>query len=253
MQTNLYGHRGARGEKPENTLEGFFHAQALGLTGVETDMALTADLVPVLHHDPALLDGHLIRHLKFADLPAEIPSLAQALRAIPEIEWLLEIKTFPNHPEQSYPPSLMVQQMLAVLGETSGISLRVLAFDWAVLRAVAAQAPWVPRVCLTAPKTAEARDIWWGPGFAGMSVPDAVAAASASGWAAFQGALSKPEVERARALGLEVFAWTVNEAEDFCRLAPLVDGVITDHPTRLLPWLAEPGRAPAPDHFKNGG
>jgi glycerophosphoryl diester phosphodiesterase len=252
MRTKLYGHRGARGEKPENTLEGFLHAQALGLAGVETDMALTADLVPVLHHNPALEDGRLIKHMKFADLPAEIPSLAQALHAVPGIEWLLEIKTFPDQPEQSYPPSLMVQQMLAVLGEVPGIALRVLAFDWAVLRALAAQAPWVRRVCLTAPKMAEAREIWWGPGFAGLSVPQAVAAANAHGWAAFQGTLSPAEAEQAQTLGLEVFAWTVNEAEDFYRLAPLVDGIVTDHPARLLPWMVEPGHDPAPDTSRNG-
>ena len=50
----LIGHRGARGLFPENTLEGFAAAAALGLDGIELDVALTADGVPVVCHDPVL-------------------------------------------------------------------------------------------------------------------------------------------------------------------------------------------------------
>ena len=50
----LIGHRGARGLFPENTLEGFAAAAALGLDGIELDVVLTADGVPVVCHDPAL-------------------------------------------------------------------------------------------------------------------------------------------------------------------------------------------------------
>lgn len=48
------GHRGCRGLRPENTLAGFQHAMALGVSGFEFDIAVTADGVPVLYHDPAL-------------------------------------------------------------------------------------------------------------------------------------------------------------------------------------------------------
>jgi glycerophosphoryl diester phosphodiesterase len=47
--------------------------------------------------------------------------------------------------------------------------------------------------------------------------------------------LKAEKIERAKALGLKVFAWTVNEATDFDRLAPLVDGIVTDYPSRYLP------------------
>jgi glycerophosphoryl diester phosphodiesterase len=98
----IYGHRGARGEAPENTIAGFTHALKTGVSGLETDIALTADLVAVLHHDPDLPDGRLIRHTNFAELQG-IPTLAAALAAFPHTHWLLEIKTFPAHPEKSYP------------------------------------------------------------------------------------------------------------------------------------------------------
>lgn len=51
---HISGHRGARGLWPENTLEGFAATFALGVTSVELDVALTADGIPVVMHDPAL-------------------------------------------------------------------------------------------------------------------------------------------------------------------------------------------------------
>jgi glycerophosphoryl diester phosphodiesterase len=51
---DLQGHRGARGLAPENTLAGFRKALEIGVTTLETDLALTADNVLVLTHDPRL-------------------------------------------------------------------------------------------------------------------------------------------------------------------------------------------------------
>lgn len=51
---DLQGHRGARGIAPENTLAGFRAALAIGVTTLETDLALTRDGVLVLSHDPRL-------------------------------------------------------------------------------------------------------------------------------------------------------------------------------------------------------
>ena len=51
---DLQGHRGARGLAPENTLTGFKTALDIGVTTLETDLALTRDHVLVLSHDPRL-------------------------------------------------------------------------------------------------------------------------------------------------------------------------------------------------------
>ncbi len=50
----IVGHRGARGEAPENTLPGFQRAVAAGVTEIELDIHLSADSVPVVIHDPTL-------------------------------------------------------------------------------------------------------------------------------------------------------------------------------------------------------
>jgi glycerophosphoryl diester phosphodiesterase len=51
---DLQGHRGARGLAPENTLAGFKTALGMGVTTLETDLALTRDHVLVLSHEPRL-------------------------------------------------------------------------------------------------------------------------------------------------------------------------------------------------------
>lgn len=49
---DLQGHRGARGLMPENTLPGFAAALAIGVTTLELDLAVTADSVVVVSHNP---------------------------------------------------------------------------------------------------------------------------------------------------------------------------------------------------------
>ena len=51
---DLHGHRGARGLFPENTLAGFAGALAIGVDALELDVAMTADDVVVVTHDPRL-------------------------------------------------------------------------------------------------------------------------------------------------------------------------------------------------------
>ena len=46
-----FAHRGARAHAPENTIEAFALALRLGATGLESDVWLTSDGVPVLDHD----------------------------------------------------------------------------------------------------------------------------------------------------------------------------------------------------------
>ncbi|KXS52255.1 MAG: glycerophosphoryl diester phosphodiesterase, partial [Marinobacter sp. T13-3] len=47
----VYGHRGAKGEAPENTLPAFNHAYRQGIRHFELDLVLSKDGIPVLVHD----------------------------------------------------------------------------------------------------------------------------------------------------------------------------------------------------------
>jgi glycerophosphoryl diester phosphodiesterase len=51
---DVQGHRGARGLLPENTMAGFRKAIELGVSTLETDVAVTRDDVVVISHDPDL-------------------------------------------------------------------------------------------------------------------------------------------------------------------------------------------------------
>lgn len=75
-----FAHRGARAHAPENTLEAFRLGLKLGATGLESDVWLTADGVPVLDHD-GVVGGRLRRRaigsMPRSALPSHIPSLAE--------------------------------------------------------------------------------------------------------------------------------------------------------------------------------
>jgi len=51
---DLQGHRGTRGLAPENTMAAYARAAAIGVTTIETDLAVTKDGVLVISHDPFL-------------------------------------------------------------------------------------------------------------------------------------------------------------------------------------------------------
>jgi glycerophosphoryl diester phosphodiesterase len=74
-----FAHRGARSERPENTLEAFARALELGANGLESDAWITADGHVALDHDGVIgrpWRRRPIASLAQADLPPHIPSLA---------------------------------------------------------------------------------------------------------------------------------------------------------------------------------
>ena len=74
----LFAHRGGCANAPENTLEAFSHSVALGVTGLESDVWLSADGIPVLSHDNKV--GSFGRRITISkslrsEIPEEILSL----------------------------------------------------------------------------------------------------------------------------------------------------------------------------------
>ncbi len=79
-QPIAFAHRGARAHAQENTLEAFALALRLGATGLESDVWLTADGIPVLDHDGVVRTGRTGRRRSLtsyrrSELPAHIPAL----------------------------------------------------------------------------------------------------------------------------------------------------------------------------------
>jgi glycerophosphoryl diester phosphodiesterase len=97
----ILSHRGSHVHAPENTLEAFKAAIALGIDGVETDIRLSADNLPILFHNRLAPDGREVSSLSRNELSSvvgySVPTLEEALR-LPlkdgrEVLWNLEIKT----------------------------------------------------------------------------------------------------------------------------------------------------------------
>jgi glycerophosphoryl diester phosphodiesterase len=79
----------------------------------------------------------------------------------------------------------------------------------------------------------------------GGSVPKLVKAAGCTGWSPFWRNVDAAGIAEAKALGLTVVPWTVNEVADMGRLIELgVDGLITDYPDRLRSVLVEQRQPP---------
>ncbi len=73
-----FAHRGARGDARENTVEAFRLALELGATGLESDVWLTADAVPVLDHDGVVrsrLRRRPMSELRRDQLPSHVMTL----------------------------------------------------------------------------------------------------------------------------------------------------------------------------------
>jgi glycerophosphoryl diester phosphodiesterase len=108
----IVGHRGARYEAPENTIEGFMHAQRNGCQHFELDIQLSADHELVVFHDSnlkrttgqrGLLSKFPYSYLKSLDAslsmpnwPSQcaIPTLQSVVNAVPHVShWQFEVKT----------------------------------------------------------------------------------------------------------------------------------------------------------------
>ena len=222
----MHGHRGARGARPENTLAAFVYAIGVGADGIEMDIAVTRDHVPVVSHDPWIAGGVPIRSLGWPELrerAPSVPSLAEVLALAPQGEFLfnIEVKSFPKDPDLAPTPGGF---SALVLDEIDRFGLRtrsmVQSFDFRVLRAMERLAPDIPRGALFDD---------------GEDFPEIAHAARAN--------IAVPEfhlvtAERVRAAhdaGLEVYTWTPNRMPEWRALMEAgVDAIITDDPAALL-------------------
>jgi len=131
----LISHRGEHDnvDVMENTLPAFDRARAAGVWGIECDVRWTADLVPVVCHDPSAqrVFGHpaAISALAFDELRAElplIPSLAEVIEATGgETHLMLELKAEP-FPDPGRQQDILAGTLAAL---TPGHHYHVLGLD----------------------------------------------------------------------------------------------------------------------------
>ncbi|HSO35846.1 MAG TPA: glycerophosphodiester phosphodiesterase [Labilithrix sp.] len=240
----VLGHRGGRGEgwPAENSLAAFARALDEGADGVELDVRLTADGVPVVFHDPQLprgasgAPGQPVQRVAAADLPAlaggaRIPRLVEALDVLRGRIVNVEIKSdvAPLSILGDVPDRLrLVRATAAAVKRVGGVEVVFSSFDPLVVASLAAIAPRLPRAILVGASTARAATAL------ALAMKPAVVAVH------LEQALCTPaRVERLARAGLRLAAWTVNDPARAAALVALgVSWIITDSPGAMVAALA---------------
>jgi glycerophosphoryl diester phosphodiesterase len=93
----VIAHRGYHAAAQENTLSAFEAAVIVGASGIETDVRISRDGVPVLIHDRVIASGQAVAELTRKEIEQAvgygIPTLDEALEYFPGVLWNVEIKT----------------------------------------------------------------------------------------------------------------------------------------------------------------
>lgn len=237
----IIGHRGARGEAPENTLSGFRHLHQLGVRAVEFDIQVSGDGELVIVHDTDLqrtsngsgsvhdFPAHTLAeldacHRAFPAWPVSegIPTLDEVLGLLHDFVHIeLEVKArTPEHEAAVIArlPALWEKHQLAGRARTTSFNPRYLL-------GIHAAAPHIPRGFL------------FEEDFAGDAIAVAQAVA-ASSLGPHQRRCTPELIAAAQAAGLRVSTWTVNDQARALTLAAMgVSAIITDVPTQALTWF----------------
>src|SRR3982751_3684201 len=101
----LLAHRGYHADAPENSMASFEAAIKCGVDGIETDVRLSADGLPVIIHDRVTRRGRAVSEVSRRELEKDVghpvPVLDEILEAFPDILWNIEIKTAESWPAAS--------------------------------------------------------------------------------------------------------------------------------------------------------
>ncbi len=243
-RTLNWGHRGASGHAPQNTLAAFLLAAEMGADGIELDVHLSADGEAVVIHDDtvdATTDGSgQVSAMTLAELKAldaggwfdprfageRIPTLQEVFDAVGQRLLInVEIKV-----EAGYHPPDQEAETVRLI-EDNGLIERVIVSSFSIssLRRTRRLNP----------------NIALGLLYARVETPLFPTLARLLG-ARYEALhpqfclVNAGYMARARRRGLQVNAWTANEVSDMRRLLDAgANGIITNYPDRLRDLLAE--------------
>lgn len=267
----VFGHRGACGYLPENTMESFELAFELGCSAIEFDVVLTKDLVPVIRHDRDFslttdissrqLPSVIVDELNLSDLVEvraierypdrkessshngkyNIPTLAQLLNN-PKFDGkhlIIELKYGKHYQEVGMDLVGAVKEVIENCRATERkLNLTIEAFEFSVLREAKERIGGdIQYVFLSAPDMLPA-------GFEKLTdeLLDEIASNFDGLSVHYSMVLGTDLVERTKARGLTMFTYTarIETAEGevkqwFERLAETgVDGIFCDQPDLMI-------------------
>jgi glycerophosphoryl diester phosphodiesterase len=218
-----FAHRGARSERPENTISAFVRALELGATGLETDVWLTADRAVVLDHDGVL--GPIWRRRAISTsprsrLPSHIPTIQQFYGECgTDFELSVDVKD----------PAALAPLVEAARAVGAADRLWLCHNDWRIMAAWRRQVPECHLV--------ESSNLaWMKEGLAARV--SALAAAQMDALNMHRTQWTEEAVREVHAVGLKAFAWDAQNADDIATVAAVgIDGIYSDHVDRMMAAL----------------
>ena len=249
----VIGHRGSSARAPENTLASFDMAARDGADGIEFDVRLASDGVPVVIHDATLDRTVLTRgevegfpstalsgmyagewfNLRHPELAREdfayerIPTLAQVFERYGSLTLYVEMKC-----EEAARGPRLARAVVDLVRE-HGLADRVVVkcFEHDALREVKRLAPEIRTAALFGRS-------WRRPFVPARRIIEGAARCGADEISLDRSLLRAATVEEARRRGFEVLAWTVNSSVWLRRALALgLRAVFTDHPGWMHDYL----------------
>lgn len=254
---DLQGHRGARGDLPENSIPGFIYALEQGVTTLEMDVVISKDGQVVVSHDPVMNDKiclnaadkeHRIYEMTYREvmgfdcgslgnkrfpdqkkMSTFKPTLAMVIDTIealvnkhgkPGVMYNIETKSKPEGDGIYHPAPDSFALLLNNVINAKGIKSKVTiqSFDVRTLQAYKQLAPDMPLVLLVE----DTLSYEWHIAELGFK-PEV--------YSPYYPLVDSQLVQMVHADSMKLVPWTVNDSITFMNLLNLgVDGVITDYP-----------------------
>lgn len=242
MKQYIFGHRGASGYAPENTLEAFSLAAEMGADGVELDVHLTKDGELVVTHDE--------RIDRVSDGSGLVADMTLA-----ELKKFRFNRTFPEYEHAAIPTLKEVFELLAPTGLMINAELKNGCIDYPDLEKkvieLAAKENFLDRLIFSSFNHYSMRRVkeidkhlYCGLLY-DATLFESWNYAAGLGMDALHPQFWEPlviggESEAAHRAGIEINTWTVNGEDDIRRvLRAGVDRVISNYPDRALRILRE--------------
>jgi glycerophosphoryl diester phosphodiesterase len=230
-------HRGASAEAPENTLAAFRRALALGVDGIELDVQMTRDGVPMVFHDTSLvrLTGRRGRIAQFTRRELRefhvrgetIPALTEVL-ALTRDRCVVQVEL-----KRDTPVAPVVE---AIRRSRAGDAVILASFEPKLVAEARVRAPPIPRMLIhegggrgrtaTRARVQRLTSVLATLGAAGVSLN-------------YQAIPSADFVAALKCRGFCVWCWTLNQPRVMLRLARWgADALLSDNPALLKSTLS---------------
>lgn len=223
---DVYAHRGASREFPENTIAAFRRAIELGVPGIELDVHLSADGIPVVIHDETVDRTTNATGPVASWTAAELAAMdAGDGEGIPSLSDVIDLVVGKTRLNIEVKAAAAADAVLVLVEQSQNLDWAISSFDWDVLRHVrnarADAALWPLTYGATEEAIAFAQEI----GAVQLNLVDE--------------AVDADIVRVLLELGIGSWVWTVNDPERAATLAAWgATGICTDQPAALLSRLS---------------